>query len=82
MFRPVQNPLDDEEVEGRVRTRTRTKELVTTQKQIVASAFWHFFILVYFFFIFYFFLLFVVYDFIFLRVFFFETSPSFMFVLR
>jgi len=27
MFRPVQNP-DDEEVEGRVRTRTRTKELV------------------------------------------------------
>lgn len=28
MFRPVQNP-DDEEVEGRVRTRTRTKELVT-----------------------------------------------------
>jgi len=26
MFRPVQNP-DDEEVEGRVRTRTRTKEL-------------------------------------------------------
>jgi len=29
MFRPVQNP-DDEEVEGRVRTRTRTKELVTT----------------------------------------------------
>ena len=27
MFRPVQNP-DDEEAEGRVRTRTRTKELV------------------------------------------------------
>ena len=27
MFRPVQN-ADDEEVEGRVRTRTRTKELV------------------------------------------------------
>lgn len=29
MFRPVQNP-DDEEAEGRVRTRTRTKELVIT----------------------------------------------------
>lgn len=76
MFRPVQNPLDDEEVEGRVRTRTRTKELVTSQKQIVA--------LVYLFY-------FVVFTFsssslsmisFFLRVFFFETSPSFMFVLR
>lgn len=28
MFRPVQNP-DDEEAEGRIRTRTRTKELVS-----------------------------------------------------
>ena len=36
MFRPVQNP-DDEEVEGRVRTRTRTKELVRRSSFVLFS---------------------------------------------